>query len=105
MQRSLFLRGCSGFLAVAPDIKRVLIVFGCAVLLAGLLSGCAGIKPRELEGGEFDPKMVTYFRDLRTETCFAVYAYTRTDSMNRDAGGLTMTEVPCTDKVLRLIQP
>jgi hypothetical protein len=81
-------------------MKRALVLIGCAVLLAG----CGGTAPREIEEGEYDPTMNRYYRDTRTQVCFAVIGYTRKDTMGREASGLTHAAVPCTNEVMALIK-
>jgi hypothetical protein len=68
-----------------------------------LLAGC-GVSPSEVGDNEFDPSKVAYFKDARTEVCFAIVSYSRVDSNGRLAGGLSQSVVPCTPPVEKLLR-
>lgn len=70
------------------------------ILLAALLiSGCSVGTSSNIE---VDGNDLVYFKDNRTDLCFAVVASKKAGSL--DTTGLGMTEVECTERVLNLIQ-
>ena len=73
------------------------------LLICILLVGC-NTTPQEVQQGEFDTNKISYFKDNRTNLCFAVISYLRIDAAARMAGGLSQSSVPCTPEVESLIR-
>lgn len=70
-----------------------LAVLACAVIL---VSSCS---PAARKAPVVETNMISYARDDRTDLCFAVYSYAE-----YAAKGMTMTHVPCTPAVLKMIR-
>lgn len=78
---------------------RTFLLIAAALLVAG-----CDVAPREVGSGEFDPSKVAYFKDRRTNVCFAVVSYSRFDTSGRQAGGMSHTYVPCSPEIERLVR-
>lgn len=77
-------------------MKKTMVMAG---LMALFLTGCGVNTSSNID---FDGDDIGYAQDQRTGLC---YAYTASRmSGNVDTSGLGLTEVPCSDKVLRLVQ-
>lgn len=74
------------------------------LLLALLLSGCDALSPSSQPVGAnaVNPDDFRYFIDQRTSLCFAILEYQRTDSWFKLSGGLSLTNVPCNERVRSL---
>ena len=75
------------------------------ILIAAALSlmGCK-VEPQEVGDGEFDPNKIAYFKDRRTNVCYAVVSYSRFDTTGRMAAGMSHAAVPCSPEVERLVR-
>lgn len=73
------------------------------LVICVLVTGC-GVQPSEVGSKEFDPLKVAYFKDARTEICYAVASYNRIDTSGKMAGGLSHSAVPCTPAVEKLVR-
>ena len=71
------------------------------LLLPLLLAGC-GATTAEVGSNDFDPNKVAYFKDNRTDLCFAVVSYSRIAAA-RVAYGMSHSVVPCSPAVERLL--
>jgi hypothetical protein len=69
------------------------------------LASCQSTTSRAAQPGEYDPRATSYFRDPRTQLCFAVSVYDRTDAYGKTASGMSHTHVPCTNEVVALLSP
>lgn len=81
-----------------------LILLALVVLVLALLSACGGMSQSTVGANDFDPNKLGYFRDARTNACFAVAIYSRTDTSGHTASGLSHSYVPCTPEVEKLVQ-
>lgn len=93
-------------LAAAPAQRwgfETLRFFSASAALALTVAGCSP-SAEEVSKGSYDPAKLAYFQDPRTGLCFAVSAYSRTDSNGRWAGGLSHAGVPCSEAVLKLVR-
>jgi len=77
-----------------------------SILLITMLLTLAACQVSQQEVGkdEFDPNKIAYFKDTRTNVCYAVVSYSRIDSNGRQAAGLSHSSVPCTPEVERLVR-
>jgi hypothetical protein len=75
---------------------------GLIVILFGVMAACSQ-NPSKVSRDTAQDFMnnLTYFRDMRTNLCFAVVASRRDFSTYQN--GLTMTYVPCSPEVDKLI--
>lgn len=78
-------------------------ILSVMVILSSALSGC-GVSPDEVRKGEFDPGKVAYFKDVRTEICFAVVSYNRVDTGGKIGSGISIAAVPCSPKVESILR-
>lgn len=74
-----------------------------SLLLPAVLAACNQVSPTEPTDGDFDPAKVGYFRDSRTDLCFAVATYSRWSTDGHVASGLSHSVVPCSQQVLALV--
>lgn len=86
-------------------MRKIVLVALIATLGASLAACGNNTSGREVERGEYDPRLNSYFQDPRTKICYSVSAYTRTDAAMRQAAGLSHTAVPCTVEVMGLLTP
>lgn len=85
---------------------RAFVILALGATLGITLASCGNnTSGREVERGEYDPRLNSYFQDPRTKICYSVSAYTRTDAAMRQAAGLSHTAVPCTLEVMGLLTP
>lgn len=78
---------------------RKLIILTCFIMVFGL-TGCGVSNSSDIS---FDAEIIKYDIDSRTGLCFAITASKK--GIISQTSGLGMAHVPCTDKVLQLIDP
>jgi Ni,Fe-hydrogenase III component G len=86
--------------------KDFLIVFALmfgGFVAAELLAGCSQVPSTVSRSTAQDfVEHMTYFKDSRTQLCFATVASRKTGET--DQSGFTITYVPCTPEVLAVIK-
>jgi outer membrane biogenesis lipoprotein LolB len=80
---------------------RLVSVLAALALLA--LLGCSA-STEETPRDHYEPGKIAYFKDGRTNLCFAVVSYSRFDAAGRIAYGLSHTAVPCSPQVEALVR-
>lgn len=75
-----------------------------AIAIIALLLGGCNVEQQEVGENEFEPSKIAYFKDARTETCYAVVSYQRMDTSGRAAAGLSHSAVPCTPAIEKLVR-
>ena len=76
-----------------------LVAFLVLAVAAG--SGCAA-QSTSTSNVSFNPSDLTYYKDGRTDQCFAVVGASKQMSQNTDS--LSVTWVPCDDKVKAILK-
>jgi hypothetical protein len=81
-------------------MKRRMIPAAALLLLAGTLAACDAPSVRT----DIDPSKITYTQDARTNLCFAVLGRGAVGELGVRANSFSMTNVPCSDAVLRQVR-